>query len=285
MESFIEIGIYLFIFVFVFILAVLAFDAFQRMLKKYEDRYVKEMSPSLEEMFIFMDPKKLFQLNLLITGISFLIGFAIFGNVLYALALGVIGFILPKLYIRRINKRRIEQFENQLADALNVLSNALRSGLTLVQAFETVENELYPPISQEFGLVLREHRVGVTFDEALENLTQRMPCEDLGLMVTAINIVHSLGGNLREIFDSIATLVTERHKLESKTKALTAQGRAQAIIVGLLPMILGIMMFLLDPQLMLPLITTTLGNVGIAAVLFLQTLGYLTIRKITTIEI
>jgi tight adherence protein B len=277
--------VYALIFVSVSYLAWVLIQIIDKRMKAYEDVYVGQVSKSLEEMFVFRDPKRLFQINVSITVLFFLFGLFVFNSLLYAILLGVGGFFLPRLFIWRAKRKRLQMFDEQLVDGLNVLSNALKSGLTMVQAIESLENELYPPISQEFGLVLREYKVGVPLDQALKNLTQRIPSEDLNLMVTSINIVQSVGGNLREIFDIIAKMVTERHKLELKTRALTAQGRSQGIIVGLLPAILGGVMFLMDPTLMLPFVTTAAGNVGIAAILFLQIMGYIMIKKIVTIEI
>ena len=277
--------IYILIFLSVSYLVWIIAAVIQKRMKSYEDVYVQKVSKSLDEMFIFSDPRRLFQINMAITILFFLFGLLILKSLFYALLFGVIGFFLPKIFIWRAKKKRLQLFDNQLVDGLNVLSNSLRAGLTLVQAIETLENEMYPPISQEFGLVIREYRVGVPLNEAMENLVKRIPSADLSLLVTAINIVHSVGGNLREIFDTIAKMVTERHKLELKTKALTAQGKSQGIIVGLLPTILGGIFFLLDPELMRPFITTTIGNVGIGAIILLQIMGYLMIKKIITIEI
>ena len=277
--------IYILIFLSTSYLVWIITAVIQKRMKSYEDVYVRQVSKSLDAMFIFSDPKRLFQINMAITILFFLFGLLILKSLFYALLFGVIGFFLPKIFIWRAKKKRLQLFDNQLVDGLNVLSNSLRAGLTLVQAIETLENEMYPPISQEFGLVIREYRVGVPLNEAMENLVKRIPSADLSLLVTAINIVHSVGGNLREIFDTIAKMVTERHKLELKTKALTAQGKSQGIIVGLLPTILGGIFFLLDPELMRPFITTTIGNVGIGAIILLQIMGYLMIKKIITIEI
>ncbi|MDA3895035.1 MAG: type II secretion system F family protein [Desulfobacteraceae bacterium] len=277
--------IYIMIFLSATYLAWIIAGFIQKKMKSYEDAYVDGVSKSLDEIFIFMDPRKLFQLNVAITVLFFLFGLLVFKSLYYSIILGVIGFFIPKLYLRRAKNKRHQQFENQFVDALILLSNALKSGLTLVQSIEVLENELEPPISQEFGLVLREYRVGVSFDEALKNLLKRIHSEDLNLMVTAINIVHSIGGNLRDIFDTIAKMVTERHKLELKTSALTAQGRSQALIVGLLPMFLGGVFFIMDPSLILPLLNTTLGNIGIGAILTLQATGYIMIKKIMSIEV
>jgi len=284
-DIFLQAVIYLLIFASTSYLVWMMAVLIQKKIEFFEDIYVKQVSKSLEEMFIFKDPKRLFQLNLAVTVFCFLFGLIICSSLFYAVVFGGIGFFIPKFFMWRARKKRLQLFDNQLVDGLTVLSNALRSGLSLVQAIETLEFEMYPPISQEFGLVLREYRVGVPLNEALANLVKRIPSEDLKLLVTSINIVHSVGGNLKEIFDTIAKMVTERHKLEMKTKALTAQGRSQGIIVGLLPTILGGIFFLLDPELMRPFVTTTVGNVGIGAIILLQTMGYLMIKKIVTIEI
>jgi tight adherence protein B len=254
-------------------------------LKDYEKRFVSATSSTLSGMFIFMDPHKLFVFNIVITILFLVIGFVFTRNPVYLILFGAVGFSIPKLLIWRAKKKRFEKFAGQLVDSLTVLSNSLRAGLNIVQAIEVLESEQEPPISQEFGLVLREIKLGVPVADALKNLTKRIPNDDLLLMVASTNIVLGMGGNLREIFDSMADVIRERSKIEMKTKALTSQGKLQGLIVGLLPTALGVLMFIMDPPMMARMVTTTTGNLAIAAMFTMQIIGYLLIKRITTIEV
>jgi tight adherence protein B len=257
----------------------------QDLLRVYESHYVESVSRSLSAMFIFQDPRRLFFLNIIIT-LLFLLGAVLLTrNPFYIALLAGIGFSIPRFLIWRARQKRLNQFAQQLVDGLTVLSNALRSGQNLIQSLETLELETSPPVSQEFGLVMREYRVGVGIEEALENLVKRVPNEDLKLMVTAINVVLAQGGNLAEIFESIAKVIRERNKLEGKTKALTSQGKLQGVVVGLLPTFLGGVMYLMDPATMRLMFTSLVGNISLAAMVILQVVGYLLIRKVITIEI
>ena len=254
-------------------------------LKDYEKRFVSATSSTLSGMFIFMDPHKLFVFNIVITILFLVIGLVFTRNPVYLILFGAVGFSIPKLLIWRAKKKRFEKFAGQLVDSLTVLSNSLRAGLNIVQAIEVLESEQEPPISQEFGLVLREIKLGVPVADALKNLTKRIPNDDLLLMVASTNIVLGMGGNLREIFDSMADVIRERSKIEMKTKALTSQGKLQGLIVGLLPTALGLLMFIMDPPMMARMVTTTTGNLAIAAMFTMQIIGYLLIKRITTIEV
>lgn len=254
-------------------------------LKDYEKRFVSATSSTLAGMFIFMDPHKLFVFNIVITILFLVIGLVFTRNLIYLILFSAVGFSIPKVLIWRSKRKRFEKFAGQLVDSLTVLSNSLRAGLNIVQAIEVLESEQEPPISQEFGLVLREIKLGVPVADALKNLTERIPNDDLLLMVASTNIVLGMGGNLREIFDSMADVIRERSKIEMKTKALTSQGKLQGLIVGLLPTALGVLMFIMDPPMMARMVTTTMGNFAIAGMFTMQIIGYLLIKRITTIEV
>jgi tight adherence protein B len=251
----------------------------------YGKTYMNRASKALSEMYIFQDARKIFLINMAITAFFFFIGLIVSGSFFAGLLFGIFGFFIPKFFISYLRKKRFQQFEAQLVDGLLVLSNALRSGMNLVQAIETVEQEMEAPISQEFGLVIRENRLGVNIEEALENLAKRIPSEDLSLLVTSINIVHGMGGNLMEIFDSMAEVIRERNKLKGKTDALTSQGKLQGIIVGLMPTVIGVIMYFMDPPAMLRMFTSAIGIVSIGVMLGLQITGFFILKKITTIRV
>jgi tight adherence protein B len=284
-ENIYVIGIYVLSFAAAAVVAGLMAAIAQDLLQAYESHYVESVSRSLSAMFIFQDPRRLFLFNIVITLVFLLGAVLLTRNLIYIAGITVIGFSIPRLLIWRARRKRLDQFAQQFVDGLTILSNALRSGQNLIQSFTTLELETSAPISQEFGLAMREYRVGVSIEEALENLVQRVPNEDLKLMVTAINVVLAQGGNLAEIFESIAKVIRERTKLEGKTKTLTSQGKLQGIIVGLLPTFLGAVMYMMDPATMRLMFSSLIGNISLAVMVAFQVVGYLLIRKVISIEI
>jgi tight adherence protein B len=149
---------------------------------------------------------------------------------------GVLGGRRP--VVRRLRARRLAAFNLQLVDALVSMSNALRAGFSIQQAFESIVKEGKKPIAQEFSVFLQQMRIGVRFEDALKNLEERVGSEDLTLMVRAVEIARQTGGNLTETFDRIADTIRERSRIEGRIKALTAMGRLQGIVVGLIPVFL-----------------------------------------------
>jgi tight adherence protein B len=196
-----------------------------------------------------------------------------------------IGFRMPRFLVQKIWNWRIERFEDQLLDALAFMSNGLRSGLSLVQTMEMVVEELSNPISEEFGLVLSEQRVGVPFEEALLNLERRIGSEDVQILVTSINILRQSGGNLSETFQTIGYTIRERKKVKGKIATMTAQGISQAVIISIMPFALGGILWAFDHQLMARMWSTWLGWALIFVLLFLQTVGGLIMRKIVMIRV
>jgi tight adherence protein B len=213
--------------------------------------------------------------------ISFLITF----NFFIAIIFGIIGNLIPRIVLWKLRKNRLEKFNQQLAGILPTLSGSLRSGFTLIQAIDFLIKESQPPISQEFGLLIRENKLGVPLDKALENLTERVPSDDLNLVVSSAIIARTTGGNLAEIFDLLATTIRERYQMEGKIKALTSQGRMQGIVVGIMPFGLGLVLYWMDPAAMTPLFTTWMGYAIITVCLILLALGGVFIKKIISIDV
>ncbi len=258
---------------------------FQEVMEKYEKTYIAKTQQSLEGMFIYMDPKKLFRFNMIIMVVSAGFGYLFFQKISFFITFGLIGFLLPQFIIKGKQKKRLKEFDAQFVDAITVLSNALKAGQNFVQALATLEKEQAPPISQEFGLVIREYRLGVSVEEALENMTKRIASDDLKLLVTAVNIVLAMGGNLREIFETMAHVIRERNRIEGKTKSLTAQGKMQAIVAAILPSAFGGILYMMDPPLMNRMFTHTIGIIALAGTFALQFIGYTMIKKISSIDI
>ena len=186
---------------------------------------------------------------------------------------------------RYLDAKRRAKFNMQLPEALATMSNALRAGFSISQAFDSVVDQGEAPMSEEFAILQRQLKVGMSFDAALESLSQRVGSDDLTLVTTAILISRKTGGNVTEIFDKISETIRGRMRIERKVKSLTAQGRLQGIIVSLMPIFLGIVMTILRPGLMLPFLTSVTGLLCVFGMTVLVVLGWLMIRRSIKIDV
>lgn len=186
---------------------------------------------------------------------------------------------------RYLDGRRRAKFNDQLPEALATMSNAMRAGFSISQAFDSVVEQGDAPMSEEFAIVQQQLKVGMSFDAALESLSQRVGSDDLTLVTTAILISRKTGGNVTEIFDKISETIRGRMRIQRKVKSLTAQGRLQGIIVSLMPLLLGLIMTLIRPGIMLPFLASATGLLCVVGVAVLIAFGWLMIRKIVRIDV
>lgn len=219
-------------------------------------------------------------------------------SILFALSFaGVVWYFTSELKIKAgwqngesplakwLDQRRREKFNAQLPEALATMSNALRAGFSIAQAFDSVVEQGEKPMSEEFAILQQQLRVGMSFESALESMSERVGSDDLTLVTTAILISRKTGGNVTEIFDKISETIRGRMKIERKVKTLTAQGRLQGIIVSAMPILLGIAMCVLKPKLMIPFLTSMTGILCVAVMTVLIVLGWMMIRKIIKIDV
>ena len=244
----------------------------------------------LETMFVETDSKKV---TLTMIAISFGPGFLIFFVLLPNLILGMIfggivtilGWQVPKYITQYLFKKRSALFVTQMVDGLTLLSNGVRSGLTVPQSMERVVENLPSPINQEFGLVLSQMRLGLSLEEALNNLGERIPMPDVQMFVTTVNILKETGGDMSETFSIIVETIRERQKVQKKIEALTAQGLMQGIIMALIPFVLMVGFLVFDPDYIMPMFSTTLGIIMLFIMLILQAVGGVFIKKVVTIKV
>jgi tight adherence protein B len=204
----------------------------------------------------------------------------------------VVGFFLPRFYVRRRQGGRLNSFNKQLPDTITLLANALRAGSSFLQSIELVVRESRPPISTEFQRVIREVNLGLPFEQALQNMVRRVKSEDLDLMATAISIQYQVGGNLAEILDSIAYTIRERVRIKGEIQTLTAQQRISGYVVAFLPIGLAGFLFLIAPSFMAPMFDASVniggiptGMILIGVGLTMMFIGFMAIRKIVDIEV
>ena len=186
---------------------------------------------------------------------------------------------------RYLDGKRREAFNQQLPQALATMSNALRAGFSISQAFDSVVEQGEKPMSEEFEILQQQLKIGMSFEDALESMSQRVGSDDLTLVTTAILIARKTGGNVTEIFDKISETIRGRMRIERKVKSLTAQGRLQGIIVSAMPLFLGLVMTLIKPKMMIPFLTSATGVLSVLAMMALITVGWLMIRKIIKIDV
>ncbi|RME75065.1 MAG: secretion system protein [Chloroflexi bacterium] len=172
----------------------------------------------------------------------------IYGGWLFPLMGVVAGFFLPRIYVKWRQRSRLKQFNDQLGDGIQLMANGLRAGYSLLQAMDAVANEMPPPIGLEFGRVVREIGLGVDNERAFENLLRRVPSDDLDLMVTAINVQAEVGGNLAEILEIIGEVIRERVRIKGEIRVLTAQAQLSGYVISALPIILGLILYAMNPD-------------------------------------
>ena len=206
-------------------------------------------------------------------------------KILFLLLASTVGLFFPRTYVKMRQVRRIRHIDSQLVDALILISNSLKSGYSFLQGLELVAEEAPKPICDEFSRVLRETNLGMNLDEALEGIVERVPSEDLDLVITAVKIQRQTGGNLSEVLDRIAHTIRERIRIKGEINTLTAQGKLQGIILTLLPPGIAIGIYGMAPDFMSPLFTTLLGKMMLGVAFVLQVIGAIFIKKIVEIKV
>lgn len=252
---------------------------------RYRSRFTGNVGRRLDDLLLFVDAQRLFRWNLLIVLLVMLAIRLLTGSWLLmaigALCLGM----LPNLVLVRLARQRRLQFAGQLPDALMLVSAAIRAGASLPLALRQMSQEMAAPCGQEFELMLREQRLGITLDDALGSLERRMGGDDLRLFTAAVRIAGDSGGNLAETLERLADSIRRKITVEGKIRALTAQGRLQGWIMTLLPPAVAAALFAIEPLAMEPLLTTWQGWAVCGVIAVLELAGLLFIRRIMDIDI
>jgi tight adherence protein B len=249
--------------------------------KSFIGRWEKE----LERAGLPLKAGEFFVLRLLVAGIMTGIGYLMHFQGIALLPALWVGYLLPKFYMKRRKEKRLARCASQLAVSLGTMATAMRAGFSFMQAMQLVGREVPDPIGPEFDRTLREINFGVPVEEALQRLLERLPDADLELVITALLVQRSTGGNLSEILESMQETIHARVRIQEELKALTAQGRLSAWIISLLPIVLGVLINLMNPEYFSPLLTHPIGwmLLGMGAVSGL--IGWMAIRKIVRIEV
>jgi hypothetical protein len=202
-----------------------------------------------------------------------------------AALLGALCSRLPSLALTVIRRRRAAQFEFQLADALVMAANALRAGLSLQQSLEMVSSKSKPPLSQEFAMVLKEHRLGADLSLALAHMADRMPSPDTRIFVNSVSILRETGGNMTEIFDTLADTIQQRKQVQGKIKTMTAEGEIQAYFLSVLPIVLGFILYQINHEAMTLFFTTFGGWLMLTGMALMEVTGLAMMLRIVRVKV
>lgn len=254
-------------------------------LARYRAAFTERTRFDLREMFLFVDPERVFALNLAASVLAACVAWLVVQSVLVAGLVGGAAALAPRLAFGLLKRRRLRRLDGQWPDMLMVLAGSLRAGLPLAAGLQQVAQELRAPLGQELTLMLKEQRLGLALDESLENLHRRVPIASTTLVVSAMRIASETGGGLAETLERVAQTLRSQHAMDAKIRALTAQGKLQSWIVGLLPVLLGLVLAWLEPAATSLLWRTEMGVATLTVIGLLEGIGFWLIRRIVTIDV
>jgi tight adherence protein B len=257
--------------------------------KVRKNMLTKEKNSKLETLLrrsgLPLKPEEYILLKWLAAGISGFLMLLVSGNIILMIPGFLLGLLFPRWYVKKKIKERVVRFNDGLPDMISTIVGSLRAGFSFQQALKAVAEEAGSPIKEEMESVLKEMQYGASLEDSLNDLKNRMPSEDLDLMIQAILIQRQVGGNLATVLDKIVQTIRERTKIYRQISSLTAQGRLSGIVIGLLPIILAFVLYLIEPEYIGTLFNHPIGIALTAAGLFSGTIGFFLIRKITTVEV
>ena len=252
--------------------------------KQYQKVKVDKATKELDEIFVDVKPTWLkVAYGVGPVGASVLT-YLVTQNRVFALIGAVVGLLLPDLWVRHAGAVRRQKFQGQLVDALFILSSSLRAGLSMTQAFEQLATEMSPPASQEYGLVVKAHRLGRSLEHALEGLNERMRSDELRLVTTAVLLARETGGDITTIISQLITTIRERKKLKDKVSTLTLQGRFQAYIMSALPVLFAFFVNSFNPGYFQLMLEEPVGQLALVAAVVLWIVGIILLAIMSRVE-
>lgn len=251
----------------------------------YKQAYANRTQDTLSKLFVFVDTRRLLAANLSALLIVPVVIYALTSNLVLTVAAVAAALATPRYMLRVMAQRRLEEIERLLPDALAQIAGAMRAGSTLLIAMENMVRETKGPISQEFGMVLKEQRLGVPIEQAMEGLAGRVRSENVDLVVAASLVAKDVGGNLAEIFERLSSTLREKIAMEGKIKALTAQGKLQGWVVGMLPVGMILVLSQMEKVAIGAMFNSLAGWIWLGGISVLLLLGMFFIRRIVDIDV
>ena len=289
-------GIYLLVLVAVVLFVYILISLIQSFSMEHADRKIKEDRSEgvANNIYYFVRRTTLQQIQLslgiLLSGvlIAVLIFCQVYEPLIIVPAAAVfftLGMISPWLYFAAKARKRADLFRNSILDLALGLTSGLRAGQALPQALEVFSRRCEGPMKEELTIVLREYRLGLELSAALQRMYDRIPCEDLQLLIISIRLTTQSGGSMADVLAKITQMIRGRTEFQQKLQALTAQGRFEALAMALAPLLAFLLLFFINNDLMLPMVQTAIGWCAIGIMLTLEVIGYFVIRSIVNIEV
>lgn len=249
------------------------------------DKYKNKIQKELIMAHILLKGEEFITISAICFLIFTIIFMIVFQKIFLGIPFGILGCIIPSFIVKRKKKKRIKVLNDQLGDAIVLISNSLKAGYSFFQSIDMVSKEMQPPISEEFLHLQKEINLGYTMELALENMSNRIDSDDLSLVIIAVLIQRQVGGNLAEVLDNIAGTIRDRVKIKGEIKTLTAQGRISGAIIALVPVALGLVLEFTSPEYIGLLFINPTGWAILGGAVFMQAIGIYSINKIIKIEV
>ena len=280
-----EILVFVFVFISLMIASHLIYPYGESFLKAWQKKRVEKFSPTVDRMFIRTNIKKILLIDIIGPLAAALVCFLITKIFWAAVLAAFAGLTFTNIIIKQLDLARKKKFIEQLVDGLMLLSGSLKAGLSLIQSFEALIEEMPPPISQEFGLVVRENRMGVPLEECLYKFRHRIECDELDMIVTAILVSRETGGDLTIIFSNLVMTIREHNRIISRAKALCTQGVLQGRIMIFLPVLFAYAVYQLDPSFLKVLMNDSLGRTLLIYAVISEVIGAILIMRLSKLDI
>ena len=246
--------------------------------------YEKVVGKELHRLFLEISPQEFILLHLFII-LACIAGGYFFLGAAFGIPLGIVAGIMgPRIYLKRAWKKRLQCIDEQVEEAMIYMANSFKANPALPEAIQDVVNSMGAPISQELSVLLKEYKLGTPLDQALINMQRRVPSRNLELAVSALIIGRTVGGNIPRILEDIAGTIRESYRLERVIDTQTAQGKMQAWVMGAMPAVVVGVFYLMDPELIIPLFSTSVGYIILFIAVVLNIIGVALILKIVNIE-
>lgn len=252
--------------------------------KVYRNRFVTKLDHGLRNLFLVKDPKTLFLLHMAGVFVGAIVGY-LYANMFGMVVGTILSLALPTIILKKLKKKRINDFIYQLPDVLNSIAASLRAGTNLAKAMQQIAEQQPPPISQEFTLILSEYKMGKPLEDSLHDMYERIQRQEVDLLISAISISRSVGGNLADTLETLAKTLREKAQIEGKIDALTAMGRMQGWVVGAIPIAVMLMLRKQEPEGMAALFEEPIGWITLVVITILMVIAAFMIRKIVDIDI
>jgi len=248
-------------------------------------RGVEAQRTKLREVFVDMDPQKLFIINIVAPTVVGVIGLVVTRSIVGCLVGMGIGLVIPALIVKNMVISRKNRFNAQITDGLMILSSCLKGGLSLLQSIEALVEELPAPISQEFGLILRENKMGIALEESFENLNRRMPSDELNLLTTAILVARETGGDITQLFSRLIGTIRAKIKINDQIKTLSMQGKIQGVVMSMLPVVFAVMVVSFQPNYFDIMLSSPLGRGLLVYAVISELIGMYMIRMFSKVNV